>query len=353
MNAIEQITQIIHIVESGEIPLLNRIVKVVIRERGKQRIITPIVYYDRITQRVLCDYALVPGLGHSLIYDNGASTKGKGVDFARRRILKHLQNAVREYGSDFYALVFDFKSFFDSISHQACEDVLYATFDDVRIVSLTMGIIKSYPITDAMQNMPDTPERTELIYSLKNNEGTGICLGSQISQVMALAVPNKIDHYIKDKCSMHYYVRYMDDGVILSDNKQELQELREYLIGLAKELGLRFNEKKTHIVKMSKGFTFMKVKYFVTKSGKVIRTLVRSGVTRMRRKLKKFQGLVAQGLMSIEDVYASMQSWLAHSKIARSYQTRKRMLKLYDKLFGGYKLTRKYRHLQNKLCIVA
>lgn len=80
MNAIEQITQIIHIVESGEIPLLNRIVKVVIRERGKQRIITPIVYYDRITQRVLCDYALVPGLGHSLIYDNGASTKGKGVD---------------------------------------------------------------------------------------------------------------------------------------------------------------------------------------------------------------------------------------------------------------------------------
>ena len=73
----------------------------------------------------------------------------------------------------------------------------------------------------------------------------------------------------------------------------------------------------------------------------------------MRRKLKKFKGLVDAGKMSLEDVYASMQSWLEHARIAKSYQTRKRMLKLYDELFGGYKITRKYRHRQMQLCTAA
>ena len=72
----------------------------------------------------------------------------------------------------------------------------------------------------------------------------------------------------------------------------------------------------------------------------------------MRRKLKKFKRLFDKGNMSLDDVYASIQSWLEHSRIAKSYKTRKRMLKLYDELFGGYKITRKYRHEQNKLCVI-
>lgn len=98
MNAIEKIHEIISIIESGTIPSPKRIVKIIINERGKERNITPIVYYDRITQRVLCDNALVPSIGHSLIYDNGASMKDKGVDFARKRMLHHLQQAVRKWG---------------------------------------------------------------------------------------------------------------------------------------------------------------------------------------------------------------------------------------------------------------
>lgn len=353
MTAIEQIHKIIQTIESGTVPSPNRLVKVVINERGKERIITPIIYYDRITQRVLCDNALVPCIGHSLIYDNGASTKGKGVDFARKRILHHLRKAVNQYGNDFYVLVFDFKSFFDSIEHSACYDVLNITFEDDRIVSATMDIIKSYPITEIKQEMPDCPERIEYINMIQENKGVGICLGSQISQVMALSVPNKVDHLVKDKWSVSGYERYMDDGVLIHKSKEFLQEVLADIIEMAKSLGLKLNLKKTRIVKAAKGFTFLKVKYFVSNSGKIIRKLVRTGIVRMRRKLKKFKGLVDAGKMSLEDVYASMQSWLEHARIAKSYQTRKRMLKLYDKLFGGYKITRKYRHRQMQLCTAA
>lgn len=188
---------------------------------------------------------------------------------------------------------------------------------------------------------------------IQENKGVGICLGSQISQVMALSVPNKVDHLVKDKWSVSGYERYMDDGVLIHKSKEFLQEVLADIIEMAKSLGLKLNLKKTRIVKAAKGFTFLKVKYFVSNSGKIIRKLVRTGIVRMRRKLKKFKGLVDTGKMSLEDVYASMQSWLEHARIAKSYQTRKRMLKLYDKLFGGYKITRKYRHRQMQLCTAA
>lgn len=349
MNAIEKIHEIISIIESGEIPSLNRIVKIIISERGKERIITPIVYYDRITQRVLCDNALVPSIGHSLIYDNGASMKDKGTNFARKRMLHHLQKAIKMYGSDFYILQFDFKSFFDSITHKSCFDLLNVTFDDKRIVSATMKIIQSYPIVEAKQAMKDSNMLSDYINNIHNNKGVGICLGSQVSQIMALGVPSKIDHYIKDKCSIIGYERYMDDGVIIHNSKKYLKKLLLDIIEIAKSIGLKLNLKKTRIVKASKGFTFLKVKYFVTQNGKIIRKLSHDGIVRMRRKLKKFKKLVGKGEMSLDDVYASIQSWLEYSRIAKSYKTRKRMLKLYDELFNGYKITRKYRHTQNQL----
>lgn len=59
----------------------------------------------------------------------------------------------------------------------------------------------------------------------------------------------------------------------------------------------------------------------------------------MRRKLKKYVAKVENGDMTLDDVYASMQSWLAYAKIANSYHTVNSMLKLYDELFGGYKIT--------------
>lgn len=349
MNAIEFIHKIISSMENHVVPVPNSIHKVQIHERGKTRTITPIVYYDRITQRVICDNILVPSLARSLIYDNGASTKGKGVAFARKRIFRHLQRAVKTYGSDFYVLVFDFKSFFDSISHQVCYDILNKTFNDKAIVEAIMSIIHAYPIVDARQSIPDPLKRQLVIETIQNNQGVGICLGSQISQSMALTVPSKIDHLIKDIWAIKGYVRYMDDGVVIHHDKETLHKLLKSIIAVADSLHLKLNLKKTRIVKATKGFAFLKVRYVVSSSGKIIRKLTREGVVRMRRKLKRFKHLVDSGKMNVDDVFASVQSWLSHSKAAQSYQSRKRMLKLYDMLFGGYRLTRRYRHKQQTL----
>ena len=319
--------------------------RIVLYERGKKREIVPITIWDRMLQRVLCDNALIPVLESKLIYDNGASMKGKGVDFARKRLMHHLHKATLEFGSDFYALVFDFKIFFDSIPHQTCFNILNENFKDKHIVNLTMDIIKSYEKSQIWQ-IKDADIRREKLNNLNANKSKGICLGSQVSQILALVVPNKLDHFIKDHEKVKHYMRYMDDGIIFAKSKSFLKKLFSKMKEICKELGLIFNEKKTAIVKAAKGFTFMKVKYRVTETGKIIRKLTRAGIVRMRRKLKKFKRKVDSGDMTLDDVFSSMQSWLEHSKIAMSYNTRKSMLKLYDDLFDGYKITNKWKRMK-------
>ena len=174
--------------------------------------------------------------------------------------------------------------------------------------------------------------------SLLAHEKVGICLGSQISQVMALLVPTDFDHFIKDKLGLKFYVRHMDDGVILLNDKAELARIRDMLKEEAAKYGLTLQPKKTKIVKLTKGFTFLKVKYRIS-NGKTIKTLVRSGIVRMRRKLKKLSGLVGKTKVTKDDVYASVQSWAAHARTARSYHAVRNMMKLYEELFGCYRIT--------------
>lgn len=317
----------------------------ILNERGKLREIVPITIYDRIIQRVLCDYSLVPTFKNGLIYDNCASLQGKGVKFARDRIMNHLRCAIKKYGSDFYILTFDFKDFFGSIQHSLCLNELNKIFNDERIKRLTMTIIESYERAE-IKLIPDISLRGDLLRRLDSNISQGLCLGSQVSQIMALAAPNMLDHFIKDKCAIKYYVRYMDDGIIISNSKKYLQSLLLEIKVICNQLGLVLNEKKTKISKSSKGFTFLKIRYRVMPTGKVIYKLTREGIVRMRRKLKRLRRLVDNKTIDLDDVYNSMQSWLAYSSAAMSYQSKRNMLKLYNQLFNGYRITKKWKYME-------
>ena len=341
-----QISNTLKYIDICELPPLENTSQIPLYERGKKRIITPIQFSDRMTQRVLCDYSLIPMIQPTLIYDNGASTEGKGTDFARKRVERFLRDSIKEYREDFYILSFDFKSFFDSIPHSTCYEVLNKYYTDKRIVELVIEVVKSYQRPEILKVKNDS-ERTLLLDLLENNQMKGICLGSQISQILALVVPDKLDHFIKDKQRMKRYVRYMDDGIIIHKDKNVLQELYKGMKDVCNALGLTFNEKKTKIVKATRGFSFLKIKYRVVGSH-LVKTLARSGIVRMRRKLKKFKIKVDNGVMKLDDVYNSMQSWLSHAKLAQSYHTVKSMLKLYNELFDGYKLTKKYLKKEDK-----
>lgn len=279
-----------------------------IYERGKQRHIRSVTIDERVVQRCLCDNALVPVLSPTLIYDNGASTKDKGYHFSIRRCEKHLHDHYRRYGQDGYILTFDFSKFFDNVSHKVIEKIVERNFSDQRLKDLI------YHFIDAFGDV-------------------GLGLGSQISQTFALASADRLDHYCKEVLQIHGYARYMDDGYLIHPSKAYLQYCLRQIERICDELEIKLNRKKTQIIKLSKGFTFLKCRFYLTSSGKVVKKIYKKSVTKMRRKLKALRRMVDAGQLTTADVYQAYQSWRAYASHFDAWHTRRSIGDLYDQLF--------------------
>lgn len=278
-------------------------------ERGKLRHIQSVCIRDRIVQRCLCDYSLVPLLSRSFIYDNSACMKNRGYHFAVQRITKHLRRYYRKHGNKGFILLFDFRKYFESIPHAVAKQIVRNVIADKHLLDITDQIIDRF----------------------EGDRGLG--LGSQVSQIIALAVSNKLDHYIKDVCGEEFYGRYNDDGYIIHESKGHLMNLLEKIREICKENGVEVNEKKTQIVRLSHGFTWLKVKFNLTDSGKILRRLSPPCITKERRKLKKMKRIVLEGKISRQDVYQSFQSWRAYARNMNSWKSVQSVTKLYNQLY--------------------
>lgn len=273
-------------------------------ERGKPRHIRAVHISERCVQYVLCEYCLLPVLEPRLIYDNGASLKGKGITFSINRLVTHLQRHYRKYGNNGYILTYDFKSYFDTIRHDKVEELLRKYIEDERLIQLTMYFVKCF-----------------------GDRGLG--LGSQVSQILAISYVNDVDHMIKEQLKIKGYARYMDDGYLIHEDKEYLKSCLEIIDAELKELGVILNRKKTQIAKISHGFTFLKTKFNLTSTGRIIKRPCRSSVTRMRRKLKKFKKMN----IPYNDVATSFISWKGTQKNRNAYKTVKNMEKLFNELY--------------------
>jgi len=285
-------------------------------ERGKPREIHSLHYSERVVRRSVCINSLVPILSHNLIHDNGASLKDKGISFANKRCEKHLHSYFRKYkDNEGYVLVIDFKGYFGNIRHDKLIENLSNMISDDRLLELCKKFIRA--------SAGD-----------KEDEDKGLYIGPEDSQIFAVSYPNKIDHLIKDCWGIKYYARYNDDSYIIHRSKEELKEIKNKLFDVYTEYGIIPNPKKTQIIKLSKGFTFLKTKYYLTKNGKLVRKPCKDSIVRQRRKLKKFNEFMKLGQMNIKQIEQSYMSWRGYIEYKDSRRTVYNMDKLYFSLFG-------------------
>ena len=125
----------------------------------------------------------------------------------------------------------------------------------------------------------------------------------------------------------------MDDSYIISNDKQFLHEMLDKITQIASELGIFINHKKTRIMKINHFFTWLKLRYKLTKTGHLVIKVNPKTVTRERRKLKKYRRMVDQGRMPLIDVQNSFKSWLGTYDKLLSYRTKTNMKALYRDLF--------------------
>lgn len=258
----------------------------VLNERGKTRQINAPTIRDRVVQKLLMNHILLPALTRPLIYDNYASLKGRGTSLARKRMDVHLQRFIRKHGTDGYILQIDVKKYFESIDHETLKR-LYRK--EVHEPENVMRLI-DYLI--------DTASET----------GKGLNLGSECPQIFAVYYLHAVDTWVKIVCSEKYYGRYMDDIYVISDSKERLKELLEGIKKILAKLKLEVNEKKTHITKLTHGFTFLQLKYSFNGSH-IVKRLTHEKIVRERRRLKAFRRLTGKGKMTEAKAYNCYKSW--------------------------------------------
>lgn len=318
-----------------------------LNERGKTREIKAIHISDRVILRDLCDYILNPQLSKYLIYDNGASVKGKGIDFTRRRFEAHLHKFYRQYHTnEGYILMIDFSKFFDNVKHENLMDIFRKYLYDEELLEFLEQSLENFRVDVSFLNDEEYKNCLNILFNsiqyayIDKDLLTGekfmnksIGIGSQLSQISGLIYPMEIDNYCKIVKGIKYYGRYMDDIYIIHQNKQFLQDLLKEIEIICEKYGIFINHKKTQIIKLTKTIIFLKTRYNLTKTGKIIKRISKDSISRERRKLKKYKKLLDQGKMAYKDIEEAYGSWRGNLKGYLSYHTLQNMDKLYDDLF--------------------
>lgn len=278
----------------------------------KMREVQALPYRDRVVQRCLCDNILVPFFERRLIYDNGACRKGKGVHFAQDRFTGFLRRYYREWRKRHpdpneevqgYFLKIDVRKYFLSIDHEVLKKKLRKVIDEEEVLEFMVMLIDSY----------------------HGDTGVGIPLGNQSSQLMASFYLDSLDRLIKEKFRIKYYVRIMDDMVMIHEDREFLQnclnEIKQYT---REELKLQLNE-KTQITPVRQGVDFIGFHFYLTNTGKVIKKLRTSSKKRIYRNLKGIKKRYEAGELELSEVTDRINSMRAHMLHGDTWHLRKRI----------------------------
>ncbi|GHT86630.1 hypothetical protein AGMMS49543_20290 [Betaproteobacteria bacterium] len=269
----------------------------------KTREIQALRYADRIVQHSLCDNILAPFFEKRLIHDNAACRVGKGTSFGIARLTAFLREHYRRHGAAGWILKADIRSYFPSIDHDILLTRLRRSIPDPRVMALLENIIDSFHATP----------------------GKGLPMGNQTSQWFALYYLDPIDRLIKEKLRMPHYTRYMDDMVLLAPDKTELREcLRQIREKCADELKLELNA-KTQITPIKNGVDYLGWHFYLTPTGKVVRTLRAAAKVRLKKRLKNLQHAYAAGEFDLPDIKLRIASSNGHLQQGHTWRLRAKL----------------------------
>ncbi len=261
----------------------------------KKRNIEALSYKDRVVLMSLCSNIIEPVFEKLLIFDNVACRKGKGTLFGIKRLEYFLHKYKNKYKTNKgYYLKCDISKYFPSINHAVLKDLLSKTsLDDEDLWIINKIIDSKYAET-----------------------GVGLPIGNQTSQWFGLFYLNTLDRFIKEKLRIKYYVRYMDDMVLIHNDKEYLKECKTKIQQFVQEkLKLSLNS-KTQIGLLKDGIDFLGFNHKLNENGQVIRFLRQSAKIRLKKHIKNLRNLRDKGIINDNDCEIRLQAYegyLRHS----------------------------------------
>ncbi|MDP2929397.1 MAG: reverse transcriptase/maturase family protein [Candidatus Omnitrophota bacterium] len=304
-------------------------------------------FRDRVVHHVLVDY-LERIYEPIFIHDSYACRKDKGTHAAVSRLQSFLRKVFKNKNTRAYYLQLDIKDFFTSIDKDILFCLMKKKIAGKDILWLTEKILfhdptGSFILRDGENIINKIPPNKSLFG--KDNK-KGLPIGNLTSQFFANVYMNELDQFVKHSLKARYYIRYVDDLVLLSDNKDTLVKWRQDIeTFLAEKLLLRLHPNRRKLQPISNGIDFLG---YITRRDYIL--VRRRVINNLKSRLSHFERLIKSEIASLpltplglarNDVRSCLQSYLGHFKWANTYRLMKGLEK--KKIISDYFQIRDYR----------
>lgn len=254
---------------------------------------------DRIVHHAIVS-VIEPIFDNAFIHDSYSCRKNKGTHEAVRRLFRFIRKVSNNYREDCFGLKLDIKKFFESVDHDILIHLISKKIQDKDLLWLIGNILKSF------------------------SREKGIPIGNLTSQLFANIYLDELDWFVKQKLKVKYYIRYADDFIILSFDREYLNRLIPIIaVFLKTNLILSLHENKIVLRKYIQGIDFLG--YVVLPHYILPRTKTKR---RIFKKLSIKLGDLSKGIISEESFNQSMQSYLGYLSHAKANRLTKEIKNL-------------------------
>lgn len=276
----------------------------------KKRLISAAPFRDRVVHHALCNL-VEPVFERSFIFDSYANRIGKGT----HKAIDRAQQFARRFK---YVLTCDIRQFFPSIDHSVLLNILERNIKEKALLRLAEKILQS--------GIGILQEEYDMVYFegddlFSANRPRGLPIGNLTSQFWANCYLNPFDHFVKRNLKCKGYLRYVDDFLLFSNDKAQLNLWREKIINQLCEFRLTLHENKCQCRPVTGGIPFLGFVVFPThrllKQAKGIAFQRRFKILRMEFRSRK---------ISFETITASLQGWVNHVRYANTWGLRRAIL---------------------------
>jgi len=238
---------------------------------------------------------LYPFFDKTFIADSYSCRNDKGTHKAIDKFRSYFQKVSQNNTRICWILKCDIRKFFANIDHRILLSILAEYISDKNILNLLKNIIESF--------------------TTKNKTAVGLPLGNLTSQLFVNIYMNKFDKFVKHKLKAKYYIRYADDFVFLSEDKNILEKQIPIIEKfLSEELKLKLHPGKVSIKTLSSGVDFLGMVNFF--NYRILRTKTKR---RILKKLSLKHKMYLEELVSGESINQSVQSYLGVLKHCHGY----------------------------------
>ncbi len=280
----------------------------------KTRLIRKSIFKDRVVHHAVVNI-LEPIYEKRFIHDTYANRVGKGTTAALKRFdsykrkisenRKLIHCAINKNIVKGYVFKADIRKYFDSVNQDKLIEILRRKIKDEKIIWLISIILKNF-----------------------GDKKVGMPLGNMTSQFFANIYLSDLDYFVKRRLKMKYYIRYVDDFLILHQDRKVLQDCRDKIEKYLKNLRLELHPDKSKISPIYKGVNFLGFKIFYH-----YKLAKKRNVHHFYRRLSELEKKYKEREITREKFMESVEGWFAYIKWGNTYKLRKNIMNRINKFF--------------------